>query len=546
MIGTGADYDLSFAAATAVSGFHILQEKLAWSNAVGGPGKVCADDFLIQYKLAGVWTTVLHVTEYIEDGYYTFPAITAREWRISSQGSPYVGTPGSWALYLFVPLAYAPGTETYNCDDHLCLQYIVPTDLTTNPSPAKISDQYADWDPDNLIAPVFEPIWNQGPATQEDASDLHSAIVSRYGVDTSAAVFVEDTTRTSFNDYWGFPYDDSDSVNATQAGVRATAILQTRTLAHYTHSPTVICRASQVHLLRAGMAINIKAAAAISGSHLDEYVTRRIAEVRLRPLSPELGIRRSGTPERLYEAALQLDRPAIKAKLGHGKLQSSATTPHSATELPYTPPGGSPISSTDVQGAIDELQGEIDNIPPPLVIEEEDGVPTGSPDTLKVPNGSLTDNGDGSFSLAISGAALTVEEEDGTPTGTPDTLKFPNGSVTDNGDGSFSVAGGSVTYGTPALTLGTTNAAGSTDEAIRRDATILAFDATAPEDQAFDDTAAAGTATVAARRDHLHGMPPGPMINTDSDPGVTIYVGLTDPDGVYSLAEGDIWFDRNP
>ena len=261
-------------------------------------------------------------------------------------------------------------------------------------------------------------------------------------MDTSAAVFVEDTTRTSFNDYWGFPYDDSDSVNATQAGVRATAILQTRTLAHYTHSPTVICRASQVHLLRAGMAINIKAAAAISGSHLDEYVTRRIAEVRLRPLSPELGIRRSGTPERLYEAALQLDRPAIKAKLGHGKLQSSATTPHSATELPYTPPGGSPISSTDVQGAIDELQGEIDNIPPPLVIEEEDGVPTGSPDTLKVPNGSLTDNGDGSFSLAISGAALTVEEEDGTPTGTPDTLKFPNGSVTDNGDGSFSIAGG--------------------------------------------------------------------------------------------------------
>ena len=272
-----------------------------------------------------------------------------------------------------------------NCDDHLCLQYIVPTDLTTNLSPAKISDQYADWDPDNLIAPVFEPIWNQGPATQEDASDLHSAIVSRYGVDTSAAVFVEDTTRTSFNDYWGFPYDDSDSVNATQAGVRATAILQTRTLAHYTHSPTVICRASQVHLLRAGMAINIKAAAAISGSHLDEYVTRRIAEVRLRPLSPELGIRRSGTPERLYEAALQLDRPAIKAKLGHGKLQSSATTPHSATELPYTPPGGSPISSTDVQGAIDELQGEIDALPRRSSSRRRTGHPPARRDTLKVP-----------------------------------------------------------------------------------------------------------------------------------------------------------------
>lgn len=36
-----------------------------------------------------------------------------------------------------------------------------------------------------------------------------------------------------------------------------------------------------------------------------------------------------------------------------------------------------------------------------------------------------------------SGSGLTIEEVDGTPSGTPDTLKFPNGTLTDNGDGSF-------------------------------------------------------------------------------------------------------------
>lgn len=68
-------------------------------------------------------------------------------------------------------------------------------------------------------------------------------------------------------------------------------------------------------------------------------------------------------------------------------------------------------------------------------------------------------------------------------------------------------AGGTVTYGTPALVLGTVAAAGSTDEAIRRDSTIVAFDATVPVTQAFGDAAATGAAAVAARRDHVHGMP---------------------------------------
>lgn len=55
--------------------------------------------------------------------------------------------------------------------------------------------------------------------------------------------------------------------------------------------------------------------------------------------------------------------------------------------------------------------------------------------------------------------------------------------------------------GTPALTLGTVNSAGTANTVVRTDATILAFDTTLP---ANVGTAAVGTATVASRRDHVH------------------------------------------
>ena len=72
---------------------------------------------------------------------------------------------------------------------------------------------------------------------------------------------------------------------------------------------------------------------------------------------------------------------------------------------------------------------------------------------------------------------------------------------------------GDQTGGTPALILGTTNAAGTSTHFIRDDDTILAFDATAPSTQAFGDAAAVGAATVAARRDHKHAMPATPDLS---------------------------------
>ena len=64
-----------------------------------------------------------------------------------------------------------------------------------------------------------------------------------------------------------------------------------------------------------------------------------------------------------------------------------------------------------------------------------------------------------------------------------------------------------ASFATPAIVLGTAAAAGSAATVIRSDATIVAFDATAPANEAFGDSAATGSAAVAARRDHKHGMP---------------------------------------
>ena len=80
--------------------------------------------------------------------------------------------------------------------------------------------------------------------------------------------------------------------------------------------------------------------------------------------------------------------------------------------------------------------------------------------------------------------------------------------------------------GTPAVTLGTAAAAGSSGAFINTDATLPIFDATAPVTQAFSDAAAVGSAGVAARRDHRHGMP--------ASPG-----GLADHGGLSGLADDD-------
>lgn len=89
-----------------------------------------------------------------------------------------------------------------------------------------------------------------------------------------------------------------------------------------------------------------------------------------------------------------------------------------------------------------------------------------------------------------------------------DKIKLDATSGTNTGDQTLPVGG------TPALTLGTVAAAGSSANFVKTDATIVAFDANSPTTQAFGDTAVVGTAGVAAHRDHRHAMPATPKDTT--------------------------------
>ena len=201
-------------------------------------------------------------------------------------------------------------------------------------------------------------------------------------------------------------------------------------------------------------------------------------------------------------------------------------------------PSTSGLSATDVQDAIDEIVAEVAGGANPTVhyVADAGAALTIDLSVSRVWDITLTQDctisASGFPAAGIWGEIAVIVHQDSTggwvlsydsaieapSTGTtlPTTADSTSGFGLGSEDGGTTVywipppgggGGGSTTFGTPALTLGTANAAGSTDEAIRRDATILAFDATVPVTQAFGDSAATGSAAIAARRDHRHGMP---------------------------------------
>jgi len=68
---------------------------------------------------------------------------------------------------------------------------------------------------------------------------------------------------------------------------------------------------------------------------------------------------------------------------------------------------------------------------------------------------------------------------------------------------------------TPAFTLGTANAAGAAITAVASNSTLLAFDATTPA--AVAAAGVVGSATVAARRDHVHASVSGAITTVDNN-----------------------------
>lgn len=105
-----------------------------------------------------------------------------------------------------------------------------------------------------------------------------------------------------------------------------------------------------------------------------------------------------------------------------------------------------------------------------LTIEDQDGVPTvANVNTIKVSNGTLTDDGGGVVSLTTAGAStLEVREEDGVPDVSNVTIiRVSNGTLTDNGGGDVSID----TTGTYSLTVKESDGSPSVS-----DVTTIAFD----------------------------------------------------------------------
>ena len=102
-----------------------------------------------------------------------------------------------------------------------------------------------------------------------------------------------------------------------------------------------------------------------------------------------------------------------------------------------------------------------------------------------------------------------------------------------------------ATFATPAIVLGTAAAGGAASTVIRSDSTIVAFDATVPTTAAFSDAAATGSAAIAARRDHRHGMPVnpggfGPILISDTPSTPLIFVDLLQNEAQDDLLYEDV------
>lgn len=132
-------------------------------------------------------------------------------------------------------------------------------------------------------------------------------------------------------------------------------------------------------------------------------------------------------------------------------------------------------------------------------------------------------------------------------TGNGDTYAWVMLPITNGGGGG---GGGGGSFGTPALTLSTSNAGGSASTGIRTDATIALFDTTDPTD--VDETAADdGSTAKAARRDHRHKLKAKggiDIITTSPGTGVTVdiempFAGTWTSWRVFNDVAGSIQYD---
>ncbi|MDP9145923.1 MAG: hypothetical protein M3N43_14740 [Actinomycetota bacterium] len=182
---------------------------------------------------------------------------------------------------------------------HLCYLYIDEDDHSTYLSTYRITDTSPN------LTTQYPPQWEQGDATVEMGGENPiSTLISRHGSGDDSFVVSTDTTIITAYDYWAETFNDSTSVNATQAQRRADSTRRYRGREHVTHQVTIQLRADQVHLVEAGMSIEIRAAAAMAGQYLGTVQTRRIAQCKKEPIAPDVG-----AVVGFYNLHLMLDRP---------------------------------------------------------------------------------------------------------------------------------------------------------------------------------------------------------------------------------------------
>jgi hypothetical protein len=142
---------------------------------------------------------------------------------------------------------------------------------------------------------------------------------------TATAVVLSDVTADAY-DYWVKPYNDDLAATAAEATARAGAIVRSRNKEHVSHQPSILIPARLHNLIRAGMSIDIRSAAAMGGQYLGTTQTRRIAAIEWSHAG--------WTDEPYLWANLQLDRTPRKLPLSQGtKPGPKPPTPGTAPSI---------------------------------------------------------------------------------------------------------------------------------------------------------------------------------------------------------------------
>ena len=181
---------------------------------------------------------------------------------------------------------------------HLCLLYTGETNHSTYPCTLSITDT----DPD--LSTEFPPSWRQGAAVHRDGQGVISGVFSKYGMDSTSYVTASGTALVDDYDYWWITNNDTTANTAARAQLRANNLLTYRGQEHITHQVSIKIPADQVHLLAAGMSIDMRSAASAGGEALGTTITRRITQLKWEPIAPEVG-----AVVGHYYAHMELDRP---------------------------------------------------------------------------------------------------------------------------------------------------------------------------------------------------------------------------------------------